>query len=128
MNKYNNRLNKLTAKTHDYFSYSEFVLIRDYWKARMDENNATVEKYEEACVRFGELIKASIISGNKKFRQEAQELYGSDENIRLVMKYQFASKKCADNLTGGWISKSYSEGVAKSLTDAKKFFGSKQKI
>ena len=127
MSKFNSRLNKLIIKTHDYFSRSDFELIRDYWKAQMDENSATLEKYEKICARIDGLIRSSLVSGNKELGQEAEELYRSDKNIRLVVMYQLASKN-AKNPQGVWIRKSYSNKVTKSLNNARKYFRDKRKV
>ena len=128
MNKYNSRLNKLTAKTHDYFLLSDFELLRDYWKARMEETGATWEQYEEVCARIDELIKSSLFGQKNKSTQEAKELHESDANIHLVTMHRIAESHCAESPQGSWISKSYSKGVSKCLNDAKKYFKYKRKV
>jgi hypothetical protein len=125
MSKFSSRINKLIVTTHVFISYREQCLIRDYYKARLDELTKP-EDFEEKLRKFHELMGNFEVSGNMENREKANEILKLDRTYL----YHFLYKEWRDNTesnTGGmWVPKSSSNPQRVMINDAKKFFKAKK--
>ncbi len=99
MNKYHSRIKTLTAKSHNYFSYSDICLIRDYLRAKVEEATDKPDDFQEKY----EFMHKLLTDKTKRFEEIKEELYRIWGGCHLLYEkylYDDIADICKNNPNG----------------------------
>ena len=125
MSKFSSRINKLIVTTHVFISYREQCLVRDYYKARLDEM-IKPKDFDEKLKEFIKLAKTVSILKNKKDKEKATDILKLDRMYLYHFLYKQWLDNTESNTAGMWVPKSLSKQHRVMINDAKKYFKAKK--
>jgi hypothetical protein len=99
----------LIAKTHDFISYHDQCLARDYFKACFDECEES-EDFELEYKEFMEVKDSARLS----------EMLKTNQAILYKTLYEIAIERCNEHPKGTWMPKLLSENYLRLLSDVKR--------
>ncbi len=115
-------------KTHVFVSAKDFSLLRDYFKALLNEANAKPEDFQEECNQIVKLQEESTKDKSINFSQKFREIAKGNHLICEVLLYREAiiyGNKCPN---GRWFSKKEAQHKQIHLQEAKEYFARKKKF
>ena len=104
MSKYQNRINKLITKTHNFISHSNHCLVRDYFKA-LFEGFPKSEDFEEKLKEFEELEKRCLSTNDQLAMKKLNEIVSRRDVFAYKYLYEFAKRMCDKYPNGIWVTK-----------------------
>ncbi len=128
MSRLSSRLDKLVLKTHEFFSAKDLSLIRDYFKAILDENNAKAEDFQREIDQINKVAEESRNDKSIDLRQKFEEIIKGNDVIIYAYLYQEAIKECRKYPKGVWVAKILAKSKLQNLPQAKEYFARKKKF
>lgn len=121
MSKYSNRINKLTVKTHNFISYANQSLVRDYYLALFEES----EKHEDFDKIFNEFLELKTHYEDTRDKETEEKIDVIKKSHRAVIfkyLYQSAASECEKHPNGTWQPKIFTDYFLTIISDAKRYF------
>ncbi len=128
MSRLSSRLGKLLLKTYKFFPAKDLSLIRDYFKALLDENNAKAEDFQREIDQINKLEEEVRNDKSIDYRQKVKEIIKGNDVIPHAYLYQEAIKECKKYPKGVWVAKILAKKKLQSLQRAKEYFARKKKF
>jgi hypothetical protein len=125
MNKFEGRIRKLITKTHNFVSYEDLCLMRDYFEERFDE----AEKPEDLESRLQEL---EILSQRRDVENDTcgdarmRELICGSDAVRYKGLYEWMTRLCNAAPNGTWLPELVNYAFPRLIADAKAYFARKK--
>jgi hypothetical protein len=120
-NRFENRILRLSRKTHGFVSHETFCKVRDYFEARFEE----VEKPIDLEQKVAELIGLEEIFSRTEdpaVRMRFRELLGSSEAIWLKSMIPDVIHCANSSPMGVWLLKPIADMYIREAADAKEYF------
>lgn len=125
MSKYTSRINRLIIKTHNYFSFADHCLVRDYFKAIFDESEKPAD-FDERYKEFLELEKEYKATKDEEIKAKFMEIMKDSYAIRYRYMYDNAIKICERFPNGDLQPKTFTDKYRKTISEARNYFKNKQ--
>ncbi len=126
MSKLSKRVDKLFLKTHVFITKKDLLLIKDYYKALLDENNVKLEDFQKECNELWKLEEECSKDTSIDFDEKLQVITKDNHLIVWGFFLQYTLEACKIYPNGYWVSKKESIWVLLHIEAAKEYFSERE--
>lgn len=120
------RVSKLVNDKFVYFSYADLVLIRDFFKDYLDDQDAVLKDYDKQCKELEACLEQWVKDKSCDYHARVNELAQNDPLAHYAYLHKIYVGICASHPTGWWVWETrVAEPFFTNLKAAKKHFEDK---
>ncbi len=125
MSKLSKRVDKLFLKTHVFITKKDLLLIKDYYKALLDENNVKPEDFQKEYDELWRLEEECSKDTSIDFDEKQQVITKDNHLIIWGFFLQIAMKDYEMYPNGEWFLKKEVHSALIVIKEAKEYFSNK---
>lgn len=121
MSKFTGRMNRLFLKTHVFISHADHCVVRDYFKARLEESEKP-EDFDERYKKFLELKDKYLETDKEEDWEKYDEFVNTNLPVWFKFRYLMSVEYCEKCPRGSLVQKKMGENFMKLVSDARRYF------
>lgn len=129
MSKYDKRLDRLERRANElhpkinvFIPNKQLIVVREYYKALLDEQEAHTEALQRIYNQIDELNKEFLQNKELDYYQELTKLSKGNDLFVRAFFYKHAEKQCKDFPDGHWIPKKMAQSWYQEFNEARAYF------
>lgn len=124
MSKFTGRMNRLFLKTHIFISHGNHCLVRDYFKAKLEESEKP-EDFEERYKKFLELKERYLETSKEEDWEKYDEFVKDNLPVWFNFRHLLSVEYCEKHPRGNLVKKEFGDNFMKFVSDARRYFKTK---
>lgn len=125
MHKFDNRINSLIRRTHNFISHADNCLIKDYFHARLEKEEKPAD-FDAKVAEFRKLDDEYRHSKDPAIRERAREIMESSAALRWGCLIPSAEEHCRKYPLGVWGVKWYTDDIPTLVREAKTYLANRK--